>query len=254
MQAQLDRLGLDYVFVRATDYRDMSEDGLSSLSSKTPITDPFGRSLLACALSHLDVCRTIVRCGVDQALVLEDDVVLSEELPKILDEVQSQALPGSVILLCYYSHSGQPLTLTRLSAQTVSPGVVLCPPADIAPVASGAAYIITRDVAAKMVEHMEQVKHVADDWGSFYSKGVFSRLYCLYPRAVEEAPFSTSIAYPKVQGLNHRIKSIVRRIAPMAHFANRLHRQRLARKYQLVFRDLPPFWDLSEQSVEKQRG
>ena len=80
MRAQLERLGVPYVRFSAVDGRKMPDELLrrhysAELNRRKYYVD-LSRSEIACYISHLKVCETIISENLDYAIVLEDDIIL----------------------------------------------------------------------------------------------------------------------------------------------------------------------------------
>lgn len=88
MQEQLHALNVDYEIVEGIDGRQLSEKDLSSYSQWAAINS-CGRKLsggeIGCALSHAKIWEKVVKEGMEEALVLEDDVKLSPSILKVLE-------------------------------------------------------------------------------------------------------------------------------------------------------------------------
>lgn len=244
MQAQLDRLGLDYEFIRGSDYREMSEDDFRQLCSARAIAvDSYLRGVFAASLSHLEICKAIVEQGHSHALVLEDDVILPTNIAETLEDVAQTQKSDSIVLLRYYCHRNEPLLLSRSERVPTGKDGEFVAPVDIDSVASAAAYVITGNVARRMLDNLYPVDHVPDNWGPFYRKGIFSSLYCRHPQVVRDAPFLPLVEYPATQTFWAKLKSIVRRAGIINRLASSLRREVGPPSHCLSFTDAPPFWD-----------
>ncbi len=93
MTSQLDRIGAKFERVPAFDGRELDLEALKVLPDAdvdaciTFMGRPFHGGEFGCYKSHLDCARRIVESGDDQALVLEDDVELSPELPECVKAI-----------------------------------------------------------------------------------------------------------------------------------------------------------------------
>ena len=87
MEHQLTSFGLDFEFINAIDGYHLSEKDLAKYSKEQTVKI-IGRELscteIGCALSHLLVYHRMVREEIDEVLVLEDDIRITQTLLEIL--------------------------------------------------------------------------------------------------------------------------------------------------------------------------
>jgi glycosyl transferase family 25 len=88
MREQLARVGLVPQFFPAIDGRALNREAVPALREAGELSD----GEVGCHLSHLGVWREIAARGVDRALVLEDDVLLSAALLGVLEQLTPQRL------------------------------------------------------------------------------------------------------------------------------------------------------------------
>lgn len=248
MKKQLDRLGLDYEFIRGTDYREMSEDDFGRLCSERAVhNDAYLRGVFAASLSHLSICRVIVDQGHSHGLILEDDVILPRNIEAILHDVERVQDADSVVLLRYYSHRSEPIVLTRRGGKSCATSGELLAPVDVDSVASAAAYVVSRKVAQRMIDTLCPVDHVPDNWGPFFKKGVFSRLYCLYPQVVTDAPFVPLVEYSATRTIPARLKAALRGLWGVNRLVALLRSEVVTDQQRIALKDDFPFWNCSEE-------
>jgi glycosyl transferase family 25 len=88
IQNRLRDLGIDYTVIDAVDGRQFenvrNQPFYDSLKRRLRFGRDMTRGELGCALSHRKVYEEIASRGLDNALVLEDDAILSDELPHVL--------------------------------------------------------------------------------------------------------------------------------------------------------------------------
>jgi len=94
MIAELKKTGLDYEFITAVDGRDLDLSDTTIVDPSLPNITNFLAGTAGAALSHLSVCRKIITDGLDEALVLEDDVTLPADLGILVDAVADQLAGG----------------------------------------------------------------------------------------------------------------------------------------------------------------
>lgn len=109
--AQLERLGLPWTRLAAVDARALTDAQRAALDTpayerkhgKTPALGELG-----CYLSHVEVMRAFLASGHEFALVLEDDVILHDGLPAVLQGLVAHAGRWDVAKLSAV-HSGTPV-------------------------------------------------------------------------------------------------------------------------------------------------
>ncbi|MCZ4058658.1 glycosyltransferase family 25 protein [Pantoea sp. LMR881] len=105
MEQQLRLLGLDYVFTEAVEGNKLSSDEKTNATST--LNYAFLDGEIGCALSHQAIYAKMIADNIEQALILEDDVTLPENLKNILDSITFPSASAAIILLSrvnkYYS-------------------------------------------------------------------------------------------------------------------------------------------------------
>jgi glycosyl transferase family 25 len=166
MAEQLERLALDYEFLdailgseRVTDPR--FYDPRKSLEAN-------GRELrpgeVGCALSHAAAYDEIVRRGLPCALVLEDDAILHDDVPRMLELLERGELrQGEVVVLERCDHV-RPFSSRRLFGKYRIAVPVLV---KLGSIAQAAGYVVSQEAARAMAGVNRPVYFPADSWG-FY--------------------------------------------------------------------------------------
>lgn len=162
---QLGKVGLDFEFVDAIWGKDHYDDRRKydkdkalriELRNMTP-------GEVGCALSHQNIYSLIEELGLPYALVMEDDAVVSPDLPEVLAALEARIQPNDLIQLerCdVYSKKGiEPLVgKYRLARPTMVKYGSMC---------QSAGYVITREAAAKISSINNPVYVPADSWGQY---------------------------------------------------------------------------------------
>ena len=108
MRGQLERLGMDFERFPAVWGKGLSEDERKAGFSRTRSFIAAGKRLsdaeIGVAMSHVGCCRRMVEAEEPYALVLEDDVVLSDGFRGALSRVEAFVSPGrpQLVLLSGY--------------------------------------------------------------------------------------------------------------------------------------------------------
>jgi glycosyl transferase family 25 len=232
--AELQRAGVDFEFIPAVDGRtlDLSDSTLID-PSMTVFSGCNFPGTNGCALSHFHTYQKILEDRRDEALVLEDDVILPADLKDLADEIAGHLTGAEVALLNYSSYGSDPLKLSPEGSVDLSSSRLLALPIDVSQLANAGAYVITRQACALMVEHLLPIRTTADDWRSFYDQGLLDRVRCVLPQPVPKNPnFESTIGlYSLGYGLKARLLGpFVRHKIPVLHQAIRYRRRRIARR------------------------
>ena len=114
--AMLDSLGLEYEFFTATDGRNLTPEQEQQCDLQDEVVLPvrMGRKIIVqnklippevgCAFSHLRLYQHILDCGLDRAVVLEDDVILHPDAVVALQSLDCITEPWDVVH--FSSHEG----------------------------------------------------------------------------------------------------------------------------------------------------
>lgn len=85
---QLDKLGIPFEIFPAVDGRKLPQAEVDAGYDSEGSVSFFGRELtrgeIGCSWSHLNIYRKMVEDNIEEAMILEDDVILCDELPEIL--------------------------------------------------------------------------------------------------------------------------------------------------------------------------
>jgi glycosyl transferase family 25 len=172
MDAQLQ--GVDHEFVDAVDGQALTADQRAQLD--VPSWIPSGR--LGCALSHRVAYRLILGEGEPFGLVLEDDAIVPDDLWALLEPLPSLLRSADVALLHYRSHKAARLG----DGPKLGDGFQLREPLDDRGLLATTGYVIGREAGERMLAH--PVVSDADDWGTFLSRQMIDRVWCVHPQPV----------------------------------------------------------------------
>ena len=105
MRRRLTSLGIEPVFVEATDGRELDENSLKKVYSAQKAVEVFKRELsrgeVGCALSHLSIYWRMEEEGLEKAVILEDDAVVCDDFPAILKHLDEVPPHCECLLLGY---------------------------------------------------------------------------------------------------------------------------------------------------------
>lgn len=247
IKAHLDSLEVDYELVDAVDYLNLTPIDFDLLSDQEAVRqNPYlNKGVIACSLSHVKIFRLIVERNIDKCLVIEDDAALPRNIKKLLAIAEREIQSDEIISFSYFNHH-QAKEFTSLSQHRrmrVGEGSELVSPVDLHDIASTMAYMITREVARKMIEVVLPVSVQTDYWGVYYEKQAFSSFRCLYPVPVQAAAIRSSIEYEATNTLVSRLAAWVRRrqIPLLTQYLEWRSNKIQGEKYKFKFVDEPPF-------------
>jgi glycosyl transferase, family 25 len=236
--AELKKTGLDYEIITAIDGRDLDLRDPTIVDPSLPFLDPslpvvdigLAAGTAGAALSHLSVCRKIIADGLDEALVLEDDVMLPADLGSLADAVADQLTGAEAALLSYDSRG--PCQMSLEGSIQLPSSRVLALPIDVRQPHSGGAYLITREACERMIKCMLPVRVQADAWWFFYKEGVLDRVRCVVPLPVRKNPKLTSTigSYSLGSGVRARL------VGPLVHHKIPFLYQALCYRRQRIYR------------------
>jgi glycosyl transferase family 25 len=233
---ELKKTGLDYENVTAVDGRDLEMHDPSIVDPALLAGNSFPAGAAGCALSHLRAYQKIVSDGLDEALILEDDVTLPTDLGTIVDAVARHLTGAEVALLNY----GSPRTCKMSIEGSVDlpSSRLLALPIDVRQLLNAAAYVITREACKRMNDSALPLRVNADDWRFFYGEGMLDRVRCVVPVAVTKNPkFESTIGvYSLGSGLKARL------LGPLIRHKIPLLRQLILYRRRRILRE----WDRSE--------
>jgi glycosyl transferase family 25 len=230
--AELRKTGLDYEIITAVDGRDLNLHDSTIIDSSLMAKNSFPAGTAGCALSHLRTYQKIIADGLDEALILEDDVTLPADLGTLVDAVARHLTGAEVALLNYGSPDTCKMSLEGSIDLPSARRLAL--PIDISHLVNAAAYVITREACERMNESVLPLRANADDWQFFYKEGTLDRIRCVLPLAVAKNPkFESTIGlYSLGNGVKARlVEPFVRHKIPLVHQVILYRRQRILRQW-----------------------
>jgi glycosyl transferase, family 25 len=239
--AHLDKIGIGYELVPAVDGRGLNLDDsrIFAPAFRANVYNFVG--LAGATLSHRAVYRKIIEDGFDTALVLEDDIILPADIEELADAVGKELVGAEIALISIDIRT--PFKVSTQSAVALPSSRFLALPIDVGPVASGGAYVITREACQRMLEHNVPLLWQSDAWAHFYSDGALDRVRCVVPLSAHKNPdFSSTIgSYSLGTGVRGRLMAVImRHRIPILHQVMARRRRAIYRKRNtLVFTDEP---------------
>jgi glycosyl transferase family 25 len=173
MEAQLGDLA--HEFVEAVDGHALTEEQRARLDIRPWLTP----GLVGCALSHRKAYRLILAAGQPFGLVLEDDAVVPEELPALLERLPS--LLGSAEIALLHYRSTRPGRLG--DGPSLARDLRLREPLDTKWLNATTGYVIGREACQRML-NLHPVVMSPDGWGAFLEAQAIDRVWCVHPQPV----------------------------------------------------------------------
>ncbi|MEQ9945037.1 glycosyltransferase family 25 protein [Pectobacterium aroidearum] len=176
IESECRKAGLDYEIISAVDGKALNDN---ELKSKThPISANYlSKGEIGCVLSHQKIYKKIIDANIDYALILEDDVELSQEInPFLKDFLNSKnKIKGDIFLL-------YPSGLKFLNRKIIISHNCFFYEVYNSSCAHG--YIISRKAAKKLMRINTPIILVADAWLWFYQISLL-KVYALNKELVK---------------------------------------------------------------------
>jgi len=211
MERQLGEQGIKPIFIDAVDGDTLSDIELTKHLNSQLLKEEWPtltKREAGCALSHIKAYTDIVRNGYSAAVILEDDVRLTEDFCELLN-------PLSDICVGSRLSSGRPEMMHlsgvrrgyRFTTRQFGTARLLVRPASTVWHASG--YAINLAGAESLATNLYPVWMVADNWYRFKEKGLI-RLLALSPPPVQRSVLHES-SNIRPKNATHRIRPDKRR-------------------------------------------
>lgn len=174
MAAQCDAAGLDYEFIQAVNGSLLTEAEIAQ-HTRT-VNYAFKPGEIGCTLSHLTIYRKMVNENITQALILEDDALLTPALSAVLSSTALQ-LPDN---------SPTVVLLSRVNKYVNNVIAAVTDTAALYPVYSATtshAYVINLAAAKRLLSLLYPVWMAADKWCLFQEYGAI-KLLAVHPAPV----------------------------------------------------------------------
>lgn len=171
MSYQLERLGLSYQIFDAVDGAMLSQKTKQQIEKQRDICiyrKPFTDGEIGCMYSHMGVYEKIINDSLDYALILEDDVFLTERLPMFFsDEVMKMlSFDWDIILLAYVqrgnveSRPSKKAVMSYWHRKRLPHNFVIGKPVQFCYHAAG--YVVSKKGAEKLMQHGHPLRMPAD--------------------------------------------------------------------------------------------
>lgn len=168
IQQECLKVGLTPIFTKAVYGADLLQSEIDRVYDKKAAIKYFNRELtkgeIGTVLSHLHIYNEIVENNLSYALILEDDVILSEDLKQILSSVTKLPRDWEVVLLGH--HTGRSRKIDTLASvwhqQSINDNYKCIRFAESPFGAYG--YLITKTGAKKLLKQFTIIDRPLDHW------------------------------------------------------------------------------------------
>lgn len=184
MQQLLSKHNINFEFIDAVYGKNIPKDELYKYYDENKAKrEAIGRGLtiseIGCAMSHLKAYQTIISQDLPYALILEDDILIVPEFKDTLDGIESVLKQSNfldVILL-----GGDNFWYTKWGATSIyHKHSIVKTHHDVWYTYS---YIITQEIARKMIDKITPIFTVIDHWDYYNRKG-WCNVYAVVPNIV----------------------------------------------------------------------
>ena len=155
------------------------------------------------ALSHIKCQQKIVEENLDFALIVEDDMALTEEFKSLLPAVITASTREGVTMLFYQSWNE--IILEKSKSVKIDNRHSLYEYTSDKAIFSAAAYIVWNNTAKRIVDYLLPVCCSPDAWCLFKKDGVIKDIKVVYPMLCTHALCPTEMVYPE----KSRIKKLL---------------------------------------------
>jgi glycosyl transferase, family 25 len=206
IQRQLLMMNLDSEFVEACEPDEISDEELdkSELNNHRYVNE-LNKETIGCAMSHVKALKALAHDeSCTHGLIIEDDVILSRNLPQILTRLKKCNELENIVLL--YSMVYKPTEYYRELDLCLGYGLVRPSHYEFF---GAQAYFLSKDKAKEFSNQLLPITVVADDWKTFMERKYFSKLHLVYPFPVLHAEFLSVRIAPGSAGLRGVIKNLI---------------------------------------------
>ncbi len=174
----LDVFGVEYQFIEAVEGEDIPEDELSKIYSEEKAIKYIGRGMskgeIGCCMSHIKIYRIICQQQIPHAVILEDDMSISEDILPFLENLTALSTNWNVINLSKQIIS--PKIKWNIKTWTIHKNYTVGLP--YGAVSSTGCYVITKEFAQYCIDNIFPIYAPMDDilFNVYLSLGRFHAL------------------------------------------------------------------------------
>ena len=181
------RCNIECHFINAVYGKALGRDEIDRVYDKGKARQLWERDLasgeIGCALSHRIVYETMVNNRIENAIVLEDDVIFDESLHQLADALENFPVDWQLVLLSYYRMTPFKKKYSLSLRGRVKVGNRLKLVRFVETMHSTAGYLINRSGARRLLGELDKGIHSPID--HYTGDEQFINLYGVLPRLVE---------------------------------------------------------------------
>lgn len=187
MLAEAQRIDIELQFVQAVDGRNLDLDEAKGYDREGRLryAPDLRPNEVACVLSHRKALETFLASNASIAVILEDDAVLSEQLPSFVDEAKALPLAWDAINLERRKGKPLPAPLAKFDS-----GIALHASPFLSSGAAG--WMYSRQGANKIVDSLDSFRHGYDEHLGFFWRHRFV-VMCVCPSLVQQGNAPSTI-------------------------------------------------------------
>jgi len=188
------------------------------------------------ALSHIKCQQKIVEENLDFALIVEDDMALTDEFKSLLPAVITASTREGVTMLFYQSLSE--IVLEKSKSIKIGNSHSLYEYTSDKTIFSAAAYIVWNKTARRIVDYLLPVCASPDAWSLFKKDGVIKDIQVVYPMLFSHALCPSEMEYPVKSRIKKMLNPLTKKIKhvniPVVQDLLKWWRNRLIKSQQQV--------------------
>lgn len=251
MKKQLDHLQLPHEFFPAVDGRLLSEQQMNEMCHMEIVrewADLLTPGMIGCSLSHYKVYQKMIQDSIEYAFILEDDTLLSDNVPAIVADIESKLKAGVLStdepILLYYQ-SKDVVRFKNVPHTELTRGTGAYYPVDIWRPITTAAYVISLSCAQRLINLIYPIRYSPDSWAVYHRENAIAGLRCVLPLPIQSGIFKSDIGYELNKPINRFVKYLERKnIFPIKQFL-KWRRRKLSRKQnQFIIGNYSLNWEI----------
>lgn len=159
IDAQCRANGFDYEIIEAVDGRELQDEATHLLAHNLPQAR-LTKGVIGCTLSHLYIYSRMVEENIPYALVLEDDITITEPAKDVISTIENGLQPRSreIFLL------NTPEAITPVIKKNLTDKVTFY---RMARASQSPAYILSLETAKALLDFNYPIKYEVDRWVAF---------------------------------------------------------------------------------------
>jgi glycosyl transferase, family 25 len=183
MSRQLDSLGLAFEYFEGPDGKNLTKEEMDVDYDESRVRKNLDRvmslSEIACTMAHRDIYRKMLKQNIEKACILEDDVLLDPDFPRVLAFLEEIKFRNTVVKLDNYREKNTPCSIwTR---RPVNERLMYKKPVTAQWMTWG--YVIDQVAAESILRAWPKIEFVCDDWARM-AKAIHMR--CIQPAVVHD--------------------------------------------------------------------